>query len=306
MVYTDAEMLMATQVAYLDFKRKIHDDNETVGDTVEAVLEEFGIRDKNTREYIVKEEVTGAGKAQFETAQNIINLSRQNHTDSWRRWRITDSCNKEDTSGYYGCLIDTGDGNAIIGCRGSESYSVGQIMRDWILADVGRLNNPLTWQQEDATVCVAYLYETYKDKYKSYSFTGHSLGGSLAMHAAITAPENMHDKINKVISFDGPGFSDEYLKKHRKKIEKIKNKLNHYEYSWVGSLLIQPQGIHNRVIKAHDDRLKNSIFVSQIYRHHTRNIEFDEKGNVMDGKRGVLQIVMGALSRFLEKMPFGS
>ena len=129
--------------------------------------------------------------------------------------------------------------------------------------------------------------------------TGHSLGGGLATHSAITAPEGMQEKIDRVVSFDGPGFSDEYLKAHQKEIRRIKDRLEHFEWSWVGALLNQPDGTKDMVIKAHDDESKINIF-SKFFRHATENVEFDKEGNVIPGERGDLQRYMGPLSKIFE------
>lgn len=299
MSYTDAEMMMATQIAYLNSNGR----NRNVGDMVDSVLSQYGTYDRNTGTYVMKEGVSGMQKAQFETAQNILNLSEQNNVTSWRNWTVVDSCNRENTSGFYGCLIDTGDGNAIVGCRGSESYDVYQGVMDWGAADVGRLNNPETFQQADATAYMQKLYEEYGDRYDKFGFTGHSLGGSLATHSAITAPEGMQDKIDRVVSYDGPGFSNEYLEKNREKIERIRDKIQHYEYSWVGSLLNQPDGIDNRVIQATDDKYEKGVLTPQLWRHATYNVIFDKDGNVIDGDRGVLQRLVGPMSIIFENSP---
>ena len=298
---TDAEMLIATQIAYLNVNTN-NREAQTVEDVVQDILRRNGTYDSSTGKYVLNEGVSGAEKAQFETAQNILDLSEKNNVVSWRHWSVVDSCNDAD-SGYYGCLIDTGDGNAILGCRGSESCTKEQTWKDWIVADVGRLNNPLTQQQEVATEYVKRIYEKYGETYNSFSMTGHSLGGSLATHSAISAPEGMQDKIDRVVSYDGPGFSNEYLQKFAKQIERIHNKIYHYEYSWVGALLFQPDGVHNQVIKAHDDEVSDGIFASQLVRHHTRNVEFDENGNVIEGERGVLQDILDKVSKYIEIMP---
>lgn len=304
MSYTDAEMLMATQVAYLNVNGNGRDMHENVGDLVDAVLKEYGDYNASTGTYTIKEGVDGIYKQQFETAQNIVNLSEQNNTVSWRHWTIVDACDREDTSGYYSCLIDTGDGDAIIGTRGSESYNSDQVMKDWVIADALRMNNELTDQQADATRYMEYLYQKYGDRYDHFNLTGHSLGGSLSMHSAISAPEGMQDKIDQVISFDGPGFSDEYLRKHKEGLQRVRDKLAHYEYSWVGSLLNQPKGIHNRIVKAHDDQETDDVFRSQLFRHHTRNVEFDADGNVQDGERGTLQSLMSVITKIQENIPW--
>lgn len=335
MAYTDAEMMIATQIAYLNYNDKGNDRGKNVGELVESILKNNGTYDASTGTYVLKKGVTGVEKAQFETAQNIWKLSEQNNVVSWRQWKIVNRCNQEHGSGYYGCLIDTGDGGAIIGCRGSESCDLEQTVKDWVIADVGRVDNELTAQQADSTKYMEELYYGgYLDQYDHISLTGHSLGGSLATHSAISAPEGMQEKIDKVISFDGPGFSDEYLKAHKEQLGRVREKLNHYEWSWVGGLLNQPDGINDRVIKAHDDEeaayinlplwlqellIKNGIspqdaekirkiaaIMPSFVRHHTRNVEFDGNGSVMDGDRGTLQKFTSPLSKNFEntKLPF--
>lgn len=301
MSYTDAEMLIATQIAYLNVNAN-NREAQNVEDIVQDILRRNGTYDSSTGQYIMNEGISGVEKAQFETAQNILYLSEKNNVVSWRHWSVIEPCNDVE-SGYYGCLIDTGDGNAIVGCRGSESCTNEQKWKDWVVADVGRLNNPLTQQQAVATEYINRIYKKYGQTYSAFSLTGHSLGGSLATHSAISAPEGMQDKIDRVISFDGPGFSDEYLQKFANQIQRIKDKTYHYEYSWVGALLFQPDGIHNQVIKAHDDEVEDGVLLSQLVRHHTRNVELDENGNVIEGKRGVLQDTLYIASKYIESMP---
>lgn len=305
MSYSDVEMVIATQVAYLNINGQNHALGQNVGEAVNNILNKYGTYDSSTGGYTLKEGIQGADAAQFDTAQRILTLSEQNNVTSWQNWTVVDSCDHNSESGFYGCLIDTGNGDAIIGCRGSESYDMEQGIKDWGAADIGRLNNPLTLQQADATRYMERLYSKYGDSYDSFSFTGHSLGGSLATHAAITAPKGMQDKIDTVISFDGPGFSDEYLKAHALEISRVADKLHHYEYSWVGGLLFQPPGIDNRVVKAHDDTRQDSEFMNQAWRHDTVNIEFDENGNVMPGERGELQKISNPISKCIEIIPWG-
>ena len=302
MSYTDAQMVLATQVAYLNCNAN-GNRTQNVGELVDAILQQYGTYDRKSGQYVVKDGVSNAAKAQFKTAQTIIEMSEKTNTYSWKDWTIIDSCNRQNGSGYYGCMIETGDREAIIACRGSESFDLSQKVKDWGESDFGRLNNEQTRQQADATEYMNYLEKKYGTDYDSYSFTGHSLGGSLATHAAITAPKEMQDKTERVVSYDGPGFSDEYLKKHADQIDRVRDKLSHYQYSGIGSLLLQPKGIENRVIKAHDDKDAFPIFAPQLFRHSTKNIEFDENGNVMDGDRDILQSMWGPLTACLDLLP---
>ena len=66
----------------------------------------------------------------------------------------------------------------MIANRGSESYDLEQLFKDWIVADIGLLNHALTTQQARATIYMQELWEKYGDQYDSFSVTGHSLGGN--------------------------------------------------------------------------------------------------------------------------------
>ncbi len=295
--YKDSAMMIATQVAYLDFDGS----TTNVGDAVDSILATYGVQNSNGT-WSPKPNLSAADRAQFDTANNILTLTNQTGgTDEWRDWNIVDVCNDQNDSGYYGLLIDTGDGNAIIGCRGSESTDLLTGIRDWGEADVGLLDSELTHQQEVAEAYMEELWRKYGDEYDSFSLTGHSLGGNLATHMTITAPEEMRDKIEHCISYDGPGFSEEYIAEHREQIERAKDKLDHYIWSWVGGLLNDLPGVENVIIDAHDDPNGEGI-EAMLWRHATYNVEFDENGNIKPGDESILSKILGPLTRWLDSV----
>lgn len=298
-VYNDAAMIIATQVAYLNFKG----DNQNVGEVVDTLLSTYGVFENGG--WQLKPEYDGgalpkAAQAQFDCAVNIFNLSNNaGGNDTWRNWQVVDVCDDQNDTGYYGVLIDTGDGNAIIGNRGSESIDFMTGYKDWGEADIGLLDSELTKQQQRAEKYMEKLWYKYGDQYDSYSVTGHSLGGNLAEHMTITAPEAMRSRIDHCASFDGPGFSDEYIQKHRKEIEKMAPAIDHYQWSWVSSLLNPLPGVKDTVIKAHNDEESNGI-LSMLWRHHTRNVEFDDDGYIQEGDESFLSQILGPLSRDID------
>ncbi len=307
-VNNDAAMMLATQIAYLDFNGK----GENVGNIVDGLLHTYGNCDKDgnwTLKPEYQDQISNAVKAQFETAVNICNLSKTSGSgNEWREWKIVNVCDDQDDTGYYGMLIDTGDGNAIIGCRGSESTDFSTGVKDWGEADVGLLDSSLTRQQERAQKYMEKLWYQYGDQYNSFSLTGHSLGGNLAEHMSITAPVAMQEKIDHCISFDGPGYSDEYIKRYKKQIERISSKLDHYQWSWVSGLLNPLPGVSTTIIKAHDDpeAAKEDFgeVKKRLFRHHTRNVEFDSEGNVQKGDESDLSKILGPISRDLENSSY--
>ncbi len=300
-VYNDAQMLIATQIAYLDITPV---PGRTVGDFV-AMMRPY----LEQRKDVGKDHFSSKMNAQLDTIETMLKLADQNGVSGWENWTVVDQCNREKSSGMFGCLIDTGDGNAIVGFRGSESFDGEQVTKDWILADVGLLNNTLTKQQEDAADYIKEVYQKYGNKYDSFSMTGHSLGGNLAEHATITAPDGMRDKIDHTISFDGPGYSDEYIYAHRSDIEKIGDNISHYKWSWVGNLLTQPNGVKSDYVKSHDankDESDKYDFLGlkpMLWRHATDNVEFSN-GSVQveddEGRISILAKILGPASRILD------
>lgn len=303
--YNDAEMMLATQIAYLD----ISGEDVSVGDVVDNILE-YGHCVNG--EWVLYEQYQNDPqskywKKQLEVAGNISELTKRydNLGDDWRNWKVVDRCDDQNGTGYYGCLIDTGNDHAIIGCRGSESYNKEQVVKDWIVADVGLLDSELTTQQERAQRYMEELYYKYGDQYDTFSLTGHSLGGNLAQHMTIHAPAEMRDKIDHCISFDGPGFSQEYIDKNRHLIDQTDDCMDHYQWSWVSSLLIPLPGVNPKIIAAHDDE-RYGFPKAVLYRHDVRNVDLDENGNVQRGKESGLSELLGPISRYLERLGEGT
>jgi len=276
---SDVRMLIATQVAYLDGAEGM-----TVGELVDRVISNYGNQAN----------LSGKQKAQLDYAQYIQTQIEKYNLPDCNNWVIKEVADDNAQSGFYGCLIDTGDGDAVLGFRGSESFDMHQKVSDWAVADFGLLNSTGTEQQQLAAEFTQYVNDVYGDTYGSYSFTGHSLGGNLAEHATLTAPEGM--PVHRCVNLDGPGYSNEYIAAHQADIARRSAYIDHYQYSLVGSLLIPVPGSHYQTIAAHNDE---GLF-GGLVRHHTRNIEFDEYGNVQQGERDALAHFASPISKALE------
>lgn len=92
-------------------------------------------------------------------------------------------------------LIETDPNHAIICFRGSESTDENQIIKDWINADFGLLMDRDTLQQNNAADYMKEINGRFA--YGCYAVTGHSLGGNLAEHAVIAAPDDMRNRREK-------------------------------------------------------------------------------------------------------------
>lgn len=93
-----------------------------------------------------------------------------------------------------------------------------------VLADI-----ELAFGQESAQQrkMEAFVEELEKENYNGYHFIGHSLGGNISMHGAIT----MQDPtlLKSVVTFNSPGYNLEYLQAHEGNIASIRGKTKCYQ-----------------------------------------------------------------------------
>ena len=267
--HDDKEMIIASQIAYLDFDNEaVSTGKYTIGELLDTVTDE-------------------------EKKKNFQDLIRD--YPEVNSWKIRDIRNNQQSSGMYACLIETEDNEAIIAFRGSESDTPGNVIRDWGLSDFGLVNNTLTPQQLTAQMYMRDIYERYGDEYSSFDVTGHSLGGNLAEHATITALDGMRGKIRRCVNLDGPGFSTEYIAAHASDINKIRDNIDHYQWSVVGSLLIPIPGSNYQTVVAETPENKESELGNMLWRHDTKNVKYDN-GNFISGKRDWLAIALSAVA----------
>ncbi len=288
---SDVQMSLAAQIAYLDANLG---PKNTAASTKEGI-DVVSLADNIIRTYQGKDNLSGREESQLNAALAVKNMIEEHHLQNEvSSWKIINSRNNNDKSGFYGCVIETGDNEAIVAFRGSERYG-DQYVKDWAEADFNLLHNTATTrQQRDAEKYMRDLYEKYGDKY-SFNLSGHSLGGNLAEHAYITAPEGMN--LNRCVSWDGPGFSEEYLAAYAPLIAARAFNIDHYQYSLVGTLLHHLPGTNYVTIDARDGE---GVFD----RHSLSHIEFDELGQVKKGSRDPNSNFVDSLSDSVEDSSF--
>ena len=286
--YSDAEMMVASEISYLNIQKDM-----PVGKAVDQYLK-YGkcINGK----WVLNEQYKNDPELerQFQVAVEIKELGEKYaHLGiDWRNWKIVDRCDDLDATGYYGCLIDKGDGSAIIANRGTEPYGE-QLKKDLIETDLGLLDAESTGQHDRAERYMEELYYKYGEKYNSFGLTGHSLGGNLSQHMMIHAPAEMRDKIDRCLSLDGPGFSKEYIEKNRHLIEKVNDRMDHYQWSFISSLLIPLPGVNPMIIEAHDGK-------GLIDRHSLNHVDLDDYGTVQPGDKHIYSKIVGPVVEYLE------
>lgn len=149
--------------------------------------------------------------------------------------------NTSDASGFAAFAIEpepNPGGEVTICCRGSDGINLNPLdndntLNDWVGADLALAWEDQTKQQEEMK-----RFMDGMETYQNVTLTGHSLGGNLAMYAAVTFP--YPNKVSNVSAFDGPGFNRDFINQHQDEISEIKHKINNYqqEHDFVSSSLI--------------------------------------------------------------------
>lgn len=113
--------------------------------------------------------------------------------------------------------------------------------------------------------------------YNNITVGGHSKGGNKAMYVAITS-----DKVNRCVSMDGQGFSEEFMEKYAAEIEENGHKIKNYSVSsdYVHVLLFQVPGSQQIYCEGYR--------IDDAGSHHEPDAFFplDEDGNIMVDENG--------------------
>ena len=101
-IYNDSAMMIASQIAYLEFR-----DGETnVGEMVDGILQIYGEYKNGKWELKSEYKDNTSIKEDFDTATTILQITeRSGGSDAWRNWNVVDVCNDQNDTGYYGLLI---------------------------------------------------------------------------------------------------------------------------------------------------------------------------------------------------------
>lgn len=266
----DSEYNLLSQLAYIDFNvseeisKKLDKTNYTVGDMVWSYLNnEDALKIQANRCAMDIEE----WRKTFSQIENNLELCKlkikgyiDDNTEMGKNCRIED---KNVKTGLVAFCFETSEREAIIAYRGSETRE-GIGREDWKdNFETGFTDK--TMHQEAALNFLNCMKKKYN--YTDFITTGHSKGGNSAQYVAV-----MSDDVKKCVSFDGPGFSDNFVRNNSIRILKARDKIISYEgkMDFVSSLLF---GIAGKIIII--DTEDQSDFLS----HHKPNIFLDAQGN---------------------------
>lgn len=175
---TDKDALVASQIAYMNIKEEyIHKAEDKYGSTtLENIFKVSNgevVRGYINRVYGNKNPKTTKlseyEQMRLEEAKAFIEEIKNSE---YAQWEIVEVKDDNANSGFYGCMIDCGEGQSIFGFRGSESDTTHQLRQDWINADIALFNNILTEQQKAAQNFVKDMNKKYGDNYTTFDFRG--------------------------------------------------------------------------------------------------------------------------------------
>jgi hypothetical protein len=159
------------------------------------------------------------------------------------------------------CFVDPDDGTATVAFRGTDaSYAA------WQDNASAAGYSELSLMQESA---VAYIEDL---PYTDITSTGHSKGGNLAATTAIECP----DQVTRVVSYDGQGFSDEYVRTHSDEIAAARDNIttiaahNDVVHGLMNSVSGQVTYVENDATEFFEGHFCTNLLFDN---------EFDENGN---------------------------
>ncbi len=284
---TDKEKLYAAKLAYLDISEEEYQEIENDDGTPPTVQKwlkykyadyERGIKRKYAEKQGKNVEDITDGELSEKDQETLDMLERIRKGEVLNGWKLLDTRNENRTTGFAGCLLETDTGDAVVGFRGSE-FSEGQLLADWASANFALPFIPTTIQQNSAENYMQYIYEKYGGGYQSFYTVGHSLGGNLAFHAAVTGEGIYGDKLKGAYNLDGPGFTEEDYQFHGEEIDKLSKNgvLSHYAWTLVGTLFHDEDKFTQFIDSEHWDVVNGHVLESL-----SRNL--DDNGNFKAGK----------------------
>ena len=201
MAFTDVEMAILSQCAYYKFP-----------DGTEGQL----LYDFLKKHY--KSLKSKLGDNYNEALDGLLNKVRN------KNYVIVQCMDDKDGSGFAAFAIQDPNQDVTVACRGTEGFSLDYDSRKDVYADIQLAVTLQTCQQEKMA---EFMAELQKGGYDNYYFTGHSLGGNLAMYGAICLEDP--DKLGKVVTFNAPGFNSAFLTLNAIRIAELQNRFTNYQ-----------------------------------------------------------------------------
>jgi hypothetical protein len=308
MPHSDQDLFVASQLAYYEISDR--DISLLTKRGIEPTLANI-LKEKPEILTTLTNNLTDAkkkGSIEETRAQEELDLYNSFATPNskYGDWKVVDVEDNNNETGFYGLLIETDPGDAIVGFRGSEAHG-NQFEKDWIQTDFKMINEGVGVEQQK--LAAQYMAKINSDySYDTYATAGHSLGGNLSFYAAITAPPEMRAKIIRALNGDGPGFAEEFLTNplFAEGFRDMAGKMDHYQWSLVGAILNPVPGSNYMSIKTKDNVYGNYNLGPLAGKHNMTYVEYDEHGRVIRGEMDRFAESIGRFTRELDELPAGA
>ena len=231
--------------------------------TVGEILEKLGFTDKAIEKLsnMGDKEIDGACAEGKEWA-SILTYLKNSELSNLKLTATMASPNQKNTLAM--CFEDPSTSEAIVAFKGTSGE------QEW-KDNVEGLNDTDTDCQKDALEFIESL------PYDDITVTGHSKGGNKAMYVTI-----LSDKVNRCVSYDGQGFSQEFLDKYWAEIQLRGGSITNYSVStdFVHVLLFQIPNSTQKYCRGYG--------IENPKQNHSPNSFFqtDKDGNLILDKNG--------------------
>ena len=203
MAFTEVEMAILSQAAYLDLP-----------DSAEQKSLYSFLNDEKNQKALMK----SLGDEYSDAFDGLLNKVEG------KDYTIVQTQNDKHGTGFAAFAVSDPNNEVTVACRGTEGFSLDYDSKKDVIADVELAVSLQTGQQEKMKQFVENLE---KQGYDGYAFTGHSLGGNLAMYGAIYLSDP--DKLITCVTFNAPGFNDAFLKANKFRISRVEDKMTAFQ-----------------------------------------------------------------------------
>ena len=233
---TNTQLLFLDNLIYLDLYKH---ENEALKDTIEKIID-------NIDKYIPDENNPPASMTKSQWVELLKSFLNNKENEAFLNdYTIQNyETNDSDENGLRACcFVKESNGNfedvvaVFRGTSGGNEWKDDLMMANAVSSEI----------MDDAAIYIKNLPKEYGD---SITVTGHSKGGNKAQYVTIVT-----DRIGRCVSFDGQGFSKEFLEFYSARIEERKSIITSIsaEHDFVNSLLFPIAG-DIKYIKADFDK----------------------------------------------------
>lgn len=203
MAFTDVEMAILSQCAYL---------KNFPDDVAQKSLHSFLIENKEKLS-----EKLGKG---YDNALNGLLAKTKDQP-----YKIVQSTDDVDDTGFAAFAVADPNNEVTVACRGTEGFKIwNKNSRQDVYADIQLAYSLQTNQQKQMEIFVQRLENK---GYDGYYFTGHSLGGNLAMYGSTALSDPT--KLRHTATYNAPGFNAVFWEQNRDRINAVSGRMTTYQ-----------------------------------------------------------------------------